>query len=207
MFRKKKKYGDDAQSAEPPCVQAIRKLFLSEDVFAELARLYGFPDKIIITPKTSLQHLRYNPTVLGDAFEAMVGAIDEEAAREGRQHILQWVAKLFSTDVFPTLVEVGVERNKYLKGRRAAAKEKIAKEEQRRLEEARKKDAQRDRVLDGGVAAHQYPPSRMGKSRPNPRRRRAGLARPPDAEPEWKRQRLAQVSSAFIPHRERVCPG
>lgn len=134
----------------------------------------------------------------------MVGAPDEEATREGRQHILQeWVAKLFSTNVFPTLVDVGVERNNYLKDRRAAAKEKIAKEEQRRLEEARKKDAQRGRVLDGGVAAHQHIPSRMGKSRPNPRRRRAGLARPLDAEPEWKRQRLAQVSSTLIPPRER----
>lgn len=147
-------------------LQAVRKLFLSNAVFTELAILEGFPERILITPQPSLAWLRFNPTVLADAFEAHIGAVEHEYGREGRLHELEeWIGRLFSPAVFPTLVEVGESRNNYLKRKREATKEKRAKGRQRKAQHAQ----------DEGVAVGPTTPSQ-----PQHERKPSPLPTPPD---------------------------
>lgn len=114
-------------------MQGIREIFLSNHVLATLAKHYGFQNRILISPKESMQGLLDNETVLADAFEAYVGALDVEAKRARQPaRLMDWYTRLFSLRVFPTLRDVGVAKEEHLIQKWVGRKAKKAKKKEQR---------------------------------------------------------------------------
>lgn len=129
-----------------PLGQSIRRVFLTNQVFATLAKHYGFQDRILISPLESMQGLLDNTSVLADSWEAYIGALDIEAWRSGRQAgLLEWLCQVFSERVFPTIREVGIAKEANMIRKRASAKQK---REMEREKQAAKRSAGR---VDGNL--------------------------------------------------------
>lgn len=123
-------------------MQCIRRLFLSNEVFASLAKHYGFQDRILISPYESMQGLRDNQSVLADSWEAFIGALDVEAWQSGRHaELLDWLCLVFCERVFPTIREVGVAKEEFLVQRREATRRKKAQDLDKQIERSNAKKA------------------------------------------------------------------